>query len=364
MFLISPAPHEVFHANPVDNTKIVLSLFSTIAGLLLGSFYACIAWRWSIHLSNPNTPLHDQSPKTKQSIRLLKPARSICTHCFRNIPWYHNIPVLSYILLKGRCACTLRTPISAKYPIIEAATAVLFAITALHAKSFDDYLLLLLFSSLAILISAVDWETMVIPDLLNASLAAAGLTYNYLQFRTPQALLTTLTLATIPTLLLLAITQASKLFAKTELFNDGGTLIVQNRELKIQLADGPWETINPLTYLPDPKTRLRFFNEKHQSLTLSRADFQDLSLPDDRSHRIEFTHFAITSHRPGMGYGDIKLVLALSFWLPSLHANLFALITASALGIIYSALTRKRKLPLGPFLCFAYFSFLFFLPSL
>ena len=349
----------VTHLNGPGNTNIILSLFSVLTGLLLGSFYASLIWRWSVHLSKPETP-QDTADQSYQTIGFLKPSRSVCTQCLKTIPWYNNIPIVSYLRLGGRCACPLKTPVSLKYPIIEAATAILFAFSALHAKNFNDYVLLLIFSSLTILISGVDWDTMVIPDLLNASLAAAGLTYSYLKFPTPQALTSTILIASIPTVLLLLITLASKLFEKTELFKDAGTLILENGELKIQIADGPWETIDPLSYLPDPRTRLKFFNDRHQSLTLSRADFQDINDSSNTQH-IEFTHFAITSHRPGMGYGDIKLVLALSLWLPTLQADLFALVSASLLGLLYSAITKKRKFPLGPFLCFSYFYLLFFL---
>ena len=51
---------------------------------------------------------------------------SACPHCGRNLAWYENIPVLSYVALRGRCR-TCGQPIAARYPIVEALTAAMFA---------------------------------------------------------------------------------------------------------------------------------------------------------------------------------------------------------------------------------------------
>ncbi len=51
--------------------------------------------------------------------------RSHCFSCGKTIPWYHNIPVVSWLVLRGKCA-NCKSPISARYPAIEALTAMLF----------------------------------------------------------------------------------------------------------------------------------------------------------------------------------------------------------------------------------------------
>jgi leader peptidase (prepilin peptidase)/N-methyltransferase len=81
---------------------VVAALF----GLLVGSFLNVCIYRLP----------RDQS--------IVWPA-SRCTTCGRSLAWFENIPVLSYACLRGRCR-TCREPISPMYPLIEAATAVIF----------------------------------------------------------------------------------------------------------------------------------------------------------------------------------------------------------------------------------------------
>jgi len=52
---------------------------------------------------------------------------SACPKCGRNLSWFENIPIASYVALRGRCR-TCRLPISVRYPIVEAITAVMFAL--------------------------------------------------------------------------------------------------------------------------------------------------------------------------------------------------------------------------------------------
>src|SRR5512139_916682 len=53
--------------------------------------------------------------------------RSRCPYCQTTIRWYHNLPVVSWILLRGRCAYC-RAPFSIRYPLVEALTGALFAL--------------------------------------------------------------------------------------------------------------------------------------------------------------------------------------------------------------------------------------------
>src|SRR5580698_1587607 len=80
-----------------------------LAGLLIGSFLNVCVFRLPRDLS------------------VMKPARSFCPFCEETIAWYDNIPVLSYILLRGKCRrCEARIPL--RYPAVELATAIAFAI--------------------------------------------------------------------------------------------------------------------------------------------------------------------------------------------------------------------------------------------
>ena len=118
-------------------------VFSFIFGLLIGSFINCLAWR----LYKEETIL----------------GRSYCPKCLKKIKWYDNIPLLSFVLLKGKCrACSQK--ISWQYPLVELVTGVLFCLAFLNF----GWPLLLLFKSFVIiailvLVFIFDWRWYLIP---------------------------------------------------------------------------------------------------------------------------------------------------------------------------------------------------------
>src|SRR5260370_16712922 len=79
-----------------------------LAGLLIGSFLNVCIYRLPRDLS------------------VVRP-RSFCPGCEKTIAWYDNIPILSYILLRGRCR-NCRERISLRYPLVELTTAAAFAV--------------------------------------------------------------------------------------------------------------------------------------------------------------------------------------------------------------------------------------------
>lgn len=91
--------------------------------------------------------------------------RSNCPKCRHVLPWYENIPVLSYIFLKGQCSkCSTR--ISPAYPIVEILTALLAIVLYIFfGFSLKSLIFFLLFSSL-IITTFVDFERQEIPDII------------------------------------------------------------------------------------------------------------------------------------------------------------------------------------------------------
>jgi prepilin signal peptidase PulO-like enzyme (type II secretory pathway) len=97
--------------------------------------------------------------------------RSFCPRCKKKISWFDNLPLLSFILLKGRCR-HCRSPISWRYPVVELLTGVLFVLGVLrlgdlsslnYLKIAELGLTLILFSALVV-IFFIDLEHQVIPD--------------------------------------------------------------------------------------------------------------------------------------------------------------------------------------------------------
>lgn len=178
-------------------TNVVLTPWGLgILGLCVGSFLNVVIHRmpkmmeqqWQAEAlsvlnlpeAEPASPAgHDADQAAPLS--LSKPA-SRCPSCGHAIRWYENIPVLSWLALRGKCsACGAR--ISARYPFIELATAALFAACAWRFGNQPTTLLWCGFVAALVAASAIDWDTTILPDnitlpLLWAGLVIAGLGWN------------------------------------------------------------------------------------------------------------------------------------------------------------------------------------------
>ncbi len=103
---------------------------------------------------------------------------SRCPHCGKGIAWHDNIPVLSYLVLGGRCrGC--RAPISLRYPLVELTTSLCFVLQGLAHG--DDIPLLasrLVFTALLIVLFGTDLETMRLPNVLTLPGLVAGLAFS------------------------------------------------------------------------------------------------------------------------------------------------------------------------------------------
>lgn len=114
--------------------EILIYIFILLIGICLGSFYACIGYRI------PN------------KISLIKP-NSFCPKCNEPLKWYMNIPLFSYIFLKGKCAYC-KEKISPLYFITELLTGTLFLISYIYfGLSLEFYKSLVLISVLAVTIN-------------------------------------------------------------------------------------------------------------------------------------------------------------------------------------------------------------------
>ena len=134
---------------------LALALTALAGGLLVGSFLNVVAWRL---------------PRGES---LLFPA-SHCPGCEHPVRPYDNVPVLSWLALRGRCRdCS--TPISARYPLVEAATAALAAGVVLTSDGLHDMLLGLVLAGLLVPIALIDLDHRIIPNRLTAVGAVAAL---------------------------------------------------------------------------------------------------------------------------------------------------------------------------------------------
>jgi leader peptidase (prepilin peptidase)/N-methyltransferase len=100
--------------------------------------------------------------------------RSACPACGHQLAWHENLPLLGWLRLKGRCS-SCGTKISARYPLLELATGLLFAAIAVKTGPEPIALLWCAFGALLLAASAIDWDTTLLPDDLTLPLLWAGL---------------------------------------------------------------------------------------------------------------------------------------------------------------------------------------------
>jgi leader peptidase (prepilin peptidase)/N-methyltransferase len=127
-----------------------------LAGLLIGSFLNVCVFRLPRDLS------------------VMKPARSFCPFCEQTIAWYDNVPVLSYILLRAKCRhCGAHIPL--RYPVVELATAIAFAVCVAAFGLTGAAFKYALYSAIMITLIASDFEERILPDEFTVGGAVLGL---------------------------------------------------------------------------------------------------------------------------------------------------------------------------------------------
>lgn len=145
---------------------MLTALVAFLAGLLIGSFLNVCIYRMP------------------RDISVIKPSRSFCPECEKTIAWYDNIPLLSYVLLRGQCRfCGTRIPW--RYPVVELGTGVLFAfIAATHGAASLRTYQLCVFAALLMGLIFSDLEERILPDEFTLGGVVLGLAFAALSPRT------------------------------------------------------------------------------------------------------------------------------------------------------------------------------------
>lgn len=150
-----------------------------ILGVCVGSFLNVVIHRLPLMLErqwraegadilNMPAPAEDAEPLT-----LSKPD-SRCPKCGHQIRWFENIPLVSWLVLRGKCSAC-KTPISVRYPLIELTTGALFVACWWRFGEHPSTLLWCGFVAVLVAASAIDWDTTLLPDNLTLPLLWAGL---------------------------------------------------------------------------------------------------------------------------------------------------------------------------------------------
>jgi leader peptidase (prepilin peptidase) / N-methyltransferase len=149
-----------------------------LLGLLVGSFLNVVIHRmpkmleaqWVAECAQLNGA---EDQKETPVFNLMVP-RSRCGQCGHAITWYENIPILSYLVLRGKCsACS--ASIGLRYPAVELVTGLLFLFCATRWGWSMTTLAWCAFCALIVALAGIDWDTTLLPDDMTLPLVWLGL---------------------------------------------------------------------------------------------------------------------------------------------------------------------------------------------
>ncbi|WP_302885508.1 A24 family peptidase [Acinetobacter sp. Z1] len=166
-----------FIGNPTA-LYIAVGLFS----LCIGSFLNVVIFRTPKMMEQEwhqecQMLLHSEQPIIDEHQLTLSQPASTCPKCKSPIRWYQNIPVISWLILRGKCgACD--NPISIRYPFIELLTMICSLIVVVVFGATIQMLFGLILTWTLITLTFIDFDTQLLPDRFTLPLAALGLGIN------------------------------------------------------------------------------------------------------------------------------------------------------------------------------------------
>ncbi|MEO5957873.1 MAG: prepilin peptidase [Opitutaceae bacterium] len=332
----------------------IFAAFAFVLGAVVGSFLNVCIYRLPLDLS------------------VNEPKRSFCPHCKGQIAWHHNLPLFSWLLLRGKCAnCGGR--ISARYFGVELLTALLFLAVWLRFP----WMLALPYGvllSLLVVATFIDFEHFIIPDEITLGGTVAGLA---LSCAIPAlmgveshlaALLWSAAGAAGGWFLLWGVVIAGKAaFGRKRIVFNPPAPFTWRREgdsatLTTDDKAEPWAE-----FFPDEKAVLRmkcalleFDGQTHENIEVT-SHYETLTVAG-REHSLNGVEtFSGKFHevffeRDAMGFGDVKFIACIGAFL-GWKAVLFTVVAASALGsvlgltaIVCGRREWSAKIPFGPYL--------------
>jgi leader peptidase (prepilin peptidase)/N-methyltransferase len=339
--------------------------FAFVLGATVGSFLNVCIYRWPVDLS------------------INRPRRSFCPNCKQPIPWHHNLPLISWVALGGRCAhCRARIPF--RYLAVELVTAVLFL--AIWARfPWQVSIAYWVFISLLIIGTFIDFEHFIIPDRVTIGGTITGIVCSVIV----PALMETdsrmaagvraLLAAALGYVILWIVLEAGKIaFGRKRIRFDAPTLFTWTKRedddahFTVGTEESLWSE-----YFAREKDRLllecdevRIDQHEYGNVTLAfrydrvEAD-GNMAMLDDVT-QISGVARELVIPREAMGRGDLKFLAAIGAFL-GWRAVLFSLFAGSLLGSVIGLITLvmgkpvwSAKLPFGPYLAFGAVTWMFF----
>ena len=311
-----------------------------------------------------------------------EPRRSFCPSCKQQIPWQQNLPLLSWLFLRGRCAnCGSR--IAFRYLAVELISALLFLAVWL-AFPWEIALSYWIFVSLLIVATFIDFEHFIIPDEVTLGGTVAGILASFVvpalmmqESRWPALLISVFSAALGYALLWIVLEAGKRAFGKKRIRLIEPTPFTWTRdgddaEFVVGKEHSLWsdyfarENDRLLLYCDEAKIDHRTYGDATLEFHYNRVAIGSQEMALDEVNEISGVVRELQIPREAMGRGDLKFLAAIGAFL-GWRAVLFSVFAGSLLGSLIGLITLlvgKRvwsaKLPFGPYLAFGAVSWLFF----
>jgi leader peptidase (prepilin peptidase) / N-methyltransferase len=165
------------------------AVLAGVLGLLVGSFLNVVIYRFPKMLERQwaaECAEYTGQPAPKHEPFNLVVPRSRCRQCGHLIRWYENIPVVSWLVLRGRCS-ECKASIGLRYPVVELVTACFFGLCGWRWGLTPQAAAWAAFAALLICLFLIDMDTHILPDDLNYTLLWLGLLASALGWTVPLA---------------------------------------------------------------------------------------------------------------------------------------------------------------------------------
>ena len=350
----------------MDNSiyQFLFSIFAFVLGAAVGSFLNVCIYRLPRELS------------------VNEPRRSFCPACKKPIPWQQNLPLISWVILRGRCA-NCGSKIAFRYFAVELLTALLF-LAIWQGFSWPMAIAYWIFVSFLIVGTFVDFEHFIIPDRVTIGGIIAGFA---ISLAVPALMDTdsrvaagirSLLAAVLGYLILLIVLEAGKVaFGKKRIRFDAPTPFTWERhgddaDFVVGSEQSLWsdhfarEKDRLLLQCNEAKIDNHTYGNTILDFRHDRVAVEGNEFVLDNLTEISGVVRELQIPREAMGRGDLKFLAAIGAFL-GWRAVLFSLFAGSLLGSIVGLITLvvgKRvwsaKLPFGPYLAFGALSWMFF----
>ena len=166
--------------DPLQSSPALYVSVAALLGLMIGSFLNVVIHRLPRMMESEwrdqCSAMDGEDAPPAAPYNLVAP-RSACPSCGHMISAWENIPVISWLLLRGRCA-HCKTPISPRYPIVEALTGIISGYIAWHFGFGPTAMAALLFAWALLALTFIDFDTQLLPDSITQPLIWLGLLLN------------------------------------------------------------------------------------------------------------------------------------------------------------------------------------------